>query len=235
MVVVDYVVGGLHQHGTDLGENPGRGAGIQGHNTAVSTEHNLVDPVPDEESKVPGDLPIRNLGVQHFLSFDRTNRGRLGTEGVEPPELSLHLLRRLWDTLSLVTVTLKGTAAGGHPTASWVTEQIWKEGEVKREMCFSLLRYNIQVLVTVSREEDFLLNLHGSVQQKERLARKQLLSDVALSYPVIGDHRQSQPSSKSSLRTICPLGDEDSHTLDRGVRSDQTLLNHAPQGEDEVS
>ena len=45
-----------HQHGADLDENPGRGAGIQGHNTAVSTEHNLVDPVPDEESKVPGDL-----------------------------------------------------------------------------------------------------------------------------------------------------------------------------------
>ena len=99
MVVVDYVVGGLHQHGADLDENPGRGAGIQGHNTAVSTEHNLVDPVPDEESKVPGDLPIRNLGVQHFLSIDRANRGRLGTEGVEPPELSLHLLRSLWDTL----------------------------------------------------------------------------------------------------------------------------------------
>ena len=97
--------------------------------------------------------------------------------------------------LSLVTVTLKGTAAGGHPISSWVTEQIWKEGEVRREMCFSLLRYKIWVLVTVSREEDFLLNLHGSVQQKERLARKQLLSDVALSYPVIGDHRQSQPSS----------------------------------------
>ena len=95
MVVVDYVVGGLHQHGADLDENPGRGAGIQGHNTAVSTKHNLVDPVPDEESKVPGDLPIRNLGVQHFLSIDRANRGRLGTEGVEPPELSLHLLRRL--------------------------------------------------------------------------------------------------------------------------------------------
>ena len=101
MVVVDYVVGGLHQHqhGADLDESPVRGAGIQGHNTAVSTEHNLVDPVPDEESKVPGDLPIRNLGVQHFLSVDRANRGRLGTEGVEPPELSLHLLRRLWDTL----------------------------------------------------------------------------------------------------------------------------------------
>ena len=99
MVVVDYVVGGLHQHGADLDENPGRGAGIQGHNTAVSTEHNLVDPVPDEESKVPGNLSIRNLGVQHFLSVDRANRGRLGTEGVEPPELSLHLLRRLWDTL----------------------------------------------------------------------------------------------------------------------------------------
>ena len=62
-------------------------------------------------------------------------------------------------------------------------------------MCFSLVRYKIWVLITVSREEDFLLNLHGSVQQKERLARKQLLSDVALSYPVIGDHRQSQPSS----------------------------------------
>ena len=62
-------------------------------------------------------------------------------------------------------------------------------------MCFSLLRYKIWVLVTVNREEDFLLNLHGSVQQKERLARKQLLSDEALSYPVIGDHRQSQPSS----------------------------------------
>ena len=99
MVVVNYVMGGLHQHGADLDENPGRGAGIQGHNTAVSTEHNLVDPVPDEESKVPGDLPIRNLGVQHFLSIDRTNRGKLGTEGVEAPELSLHLLRRLWDTL----------------------------------------------------------------------------------------------------------------------------------------
>ena len=99
MVVVNYVMGGLHQHGADLDENPGRGAGIQGHNTAVSTEHNLVDPVPDEESKVPGDLPIRNLGVQHFLSIDRTNRGKLSTEGVEPPELSLHLLRRLWDTL----------------------------------------------------------------------------------------------------------------------------------------
>ena len=41
---------------TDLDENPGRGAGIQGHNTAVSTEHNPLDPVPDEESKVPGDL-----------------------------------------------------------------------------------------------------------------------------------------------------------------------------------
>ena len=99
MVVVDYLVGGLHQHGADLDENPGRGAGIQGHNTAVSTKHNLVDPVPDEESKVPGNLSIRNLGVQHFLSVDRANRGRLGTEGVEPPELSLHLLRRLWDTL----------------------------------------------------------------------------------------------------------------------------------------
>ena len=73
-------------------------------------------------------------------------------------------------------------------------------------------------LVTVSRKEDFLLNLHGSVQQKERLAGRQLLSHVALSYPVIGDHRQSQPSSKSSLGTICPLGDEDSHTLDWGVR-----------------
>ena len=132
-----------------------------------------------------------------------------------------------------MTVTLKGTAAGGHPISSWVTEQIWKEGEVRREMCFSLLRYKIWVLVTVNREEDFLLNLHGSVQQKERLARKQLLSDVALSYPVIGDHRQSQPSS--SLRTICPLGDEDSHTLDWGVRSDQTLLHHAPKGDDEVS
>ena len=135
--------------------------------------------------------------------------------------------------LSLVTVSLKGTAAGGHPISSWVTEQIWKEGEVRREMCFSLLRYKIWVLVTVSREEDFLLNLHGSVQQKERLARKQLLSDVALSYPVVGDHRQSQQSSKSSL--ICPLGDEDSNTLDWGVRSDQTLLNHATQGDDEVS
>ena len=58
------VVGGLHQHqhGADLDESPVRGAGIQGHNTAVSTEHNLVDPVPDEESKVPGNLPIRNLG-----------------------------------------------------------------------------------------------------------------------------------------------------------------------------
>ena len=55
----------------------------------------VLSPVPDEESKVPGDLPIRNLGVQHFLSIDRANRGRLGTEGVEPPELSLHLLRRL--------------------------------------------------------------------------------------------------------------------------------------------
>ena len=97
--------------------------------------------------------------------------------------------------LSLVTVTLKGTAAGGHPISSWVTDQIWKEGEVRREMCFSILRYKIWVMVTVSREGDFLLNLHGSVQQKERLARKQLLSDVALSYPVIGDHRQSQPSS----------------------------------------
>ena len=43
--------------------------------------------------------PIRNLGVQNFLSFNRTNRGRLGTEGVGPPELFLHLLRRLWDTL----------------------------------------------------------------------------------------------------------------------------------------
>ena len=72
-------------------------------------------------------------------------------------------------------------------------------------MCFSLLRYKIRVLVTVSREDDCLLILHGSVQQKERLARKQLLSDVALSYPVVGDHRQSQPSSKSSLRNICPL------------------------------
>ena len=48
-------------------------------------------------------------------------------------------------------------------------------------MCFSLLRYKIRVLVTVSREDDCLLILHGSVQQKERLARKQLLSDVALS------------------------------------------------------
>jgi len=75
--------------------------------------------------------------------------------------------------LSLVTVTLKGTAAGGHPISSWVTDQIWKEGEVRREMCFSILRYKIWVMVTVSREGDFLLNLHGSVQQKERLARKQ--------------------------------------------------------------
>ena len=64
--------------------------------------------------------------------------------------------------LSLVTVTLKGTAEGGHPISSWVTEQIWKEGEVRREMCFSLFRYKIWVLVTVSREEDW-----------ERLARKQ--------------------------------------------------------------
>ena len=81
--------------------------------------------------------------------------------------------------LSLVTVTFKGTAAGGQPIFSSVTEQIWKEGEVRKKMCFSLLR----VLVAVSREDDFLLILHGSVQQKERLARKQLLSDVVLSYP----------------------------------------------------
>ena len=55
-VVVDYVVGRVHQHGTDLDENPGRGAVIQGHITAVSTEHNFVDPVSGEESKVPGIL-----------------------------------------------------------------------------------------------------------------------------------------------------------------------------------
>ena len=55
-VDVDYVVGGVHQHGTDLDESPGRGAVIQGHITAVSTKHNFVDPVSGEESKVPGIL-----------------------------------------------------------------------------------------------------------------------------------------------------------------------------------
>ena len=84
-----------------------------------------------------------------------------------------------------MTETLKGTAAGGHPISSWVTEQIWKEGEVRREMCFSILRYKIWVMVTVSREGDFLLNLHGSVQQRERLARKQLRSDFPPKYPDI--------------------------------------------------
>ena len=85
-------------------------------------------------------------------------------------------------------------------------------------------------LVTVSREEDFLLNLHGSVQQKERLAGRQLLSHVALSYPVIGLARAALgPSVLSETRTVIHL------TGASGVRSDQTLLNHAPQGDDEVS
>ena len=54
--------------------------------------NSLVHPVPDEQREEPGHLLIRQLAVEHLLSFPRPNGGRLSAEQLEPPELPVHLL-----------------------------------------------------------------------------------------------------------------------------------------------
>ena len=60
---------------------------------------------------------------------------------------------------------------------------LWEEGDDQRR------RHKIWVLVTVVRYKDFLSIRQGSVWQKERLIRKQLLPTEALPNPVVVDHR----------------------------------------------
>ena len=159
--------------------------------------NSLVHPVPDEQREEPGHLLIRQLAVEHLLSFPRPNGGRLSAEQLEPPELPVHLLVGLFhpfppfgkdlEAFQGVWVNFFPSLIGDcHPEG---VEEDWRRGINRFSLRFLCwcgrrgmikgrsfsplpLRHKIWVLVTVVRYKDFLCILRGSVCQKERLIRK---------------------------------------------------------------
>ena len=112
-----------------------------------------------------------------------------------------------------------GDCSRGFSRFSRVSEQLRKEGE---DNAFLFV---------------FLRILHGYVQQEERLVRKQLLSNAALSYPVVSDCKQSQICLARATLGPTVLSETKSVVFLTGALdlTKQALPHHVPQGDDEVS